>query len=350
MRDKDLKVCIYNGGWNIIKKSGIGKAIEHQTEIIKHQGISVIKRKFWRADIVHLNTVFPDSVFVALITKLLGGKVIYYGHSTMEDFRNSFVGSDVLAPFFKKWICFCYALGDVIITPTEYSKRILETYGIQKPIFAVSNGIDNSFWRNRRSANDGMKKIFLEKYHIPAGKKIVMSVGHYIERKGILDFIETAGKNQNMTFIWFGYTDPKLIPPEIRNAIRYAPDNLIFAGYVDSEELKKAYDFCDVFLFMSHEETEGIVVLEAMASGIPVIVRDIPVYEGWLKNGFNAYKFRSEEEAANMIQSVLENDMNYITENARYTAGERDYIRIGERMMRMYHEDINRKFYYKGCL
>ena len=51
-----------------------------------------------------------------------------------------------------------------------------------------------------------------------------------------------------------------------------------------------------------------------------------------------------------MIQSVLENDMNYIMENARYTAGERDYIRIGGRMMRMYHEDINRKFYYKGCL
>ena len=46
----------------------------------------------------------------------------------MEDFRSSFKGSNALAPLFKRWITFCYGLGDVVLTPTEYSRRLLESY------------------------------------------------------------------------------------------------------------------------------------------------------------------------------------------------------------------------------
>ena len=53
-----------------------------------------------------------------------GRPVVYYGHSTMQDFRDSFVGSNLLAPLFGRWIRFCYDLGDVVITPTPYSQQI----------------------------------------------------------------------------------------------------------------------------------------------------------------------------------------------------------------------------------
>lgn len=86
-----------------------------------------------RAGAVHINTVLPDSVLAALAAKLMGRKVIYYGHSTMEDFRRSFRGSDRLEPLFRKWITFCYSLGDVVLTPTEYSRRLLESYGLKPP-------------------------------------------------------------------------------------------------------------------------------------------------------------------------------------------------------------------------
>lgn len=46
-----------------------------------------------------------------------------------------------------------------------------------------------------------------------------------------------------------------------------------------------------LFCFMSHEETEGIVVLEALACCIPVLVRDIPVYEDWLADGKNVLRW-----------------------------------------------------------
>ena len=129
--------------WNCCK-SGVGSAIKHQKNMLKQADIE--EAKSWKeADIVHINTVFPDSVLAACLAKMQGKKVVYYGHSTMEDFRNSFIGSNRFAPLFKKWICFCYGLGDIVITPTEYSKGLLKSYGIQKKIYAVSNGVDTEF-------------------------------------------------------------------------------------------------------------------------------------------------------------------------------------------------------------
>ena len=74
-------------------------------------------------------------VLTALGARLRGKKVVWYGHSTMEDFRKSFRGSDLLAPLFRRWITFCYGLGDVVITPSEYSSHLLAGYGIRKPVY-----------------------------------------------------------------------------------------------------------------------------------------------------------------------------------------------------------------------
>ena len=49
-------------------------------------------------------------------------------------FKNGFIFSKQVSPLFKKWLIRCYNLGDVIITPTEYSKSILQSYGITRKI------------------------------------------------------------------------------------------------------------------------------------------------------------------------------------------------------------------------
>ena len=111
---------------------------------------------------------------------------------------------------------------------------------------------------------------------------MVISAGHTIERKGILDYIALARRMPWVKFIWFGHTPEHLLPRPIRKAVANAPPNLFFAGFVGQEELRDAYCGADVFAFLSLEETEGIVVLEALSCGIPVVLRDIPVYrDGW---------------------------------------------------------------------
>ena len=103
-----MKTYIYRGGFPIVEKSGVGKAIEHQEKMLN--AVEAPRAARWKeATVVHMNTVFPDSVIAAFIAKMQKKKVIYYGHSTMEDFKNSFIGSNLAAPIFKKWICFLSA-------------------------------------------------------------------------------------------------------------------------------------------------------------------------------------------------------------------------------------------------
>ena len=87
-------------------------------------------------------------------------KIVFHAHSTMEDFKNSFMFSNLLAPLYKKWLIHMYNYGDLIITPTPYSKSILESYGIKKPIYAISNGIDVKQFGYDQQKVEKFKKIF----------------------------------------------------------------------------------------------------------------------------------------------------------------------------------------------
>lgn len=329
-----MKILLYTGFLKFVEKSGIGKAVHHQQKAMEENNISYttdIKEAF---DIIQFNTIFPDSVFFALIAKLRRKKIVYYAHSTMEDFKNSFKGSNILAPFFKRWIMFCYKLGDIIITPTEYSKKLILGYGIKKSIFALSNGIDLSYFSN---SIEGAKR-FRRKYSLSDEQKVVISVGHYMERKGIRDFIKLAKRMPEVTFIWFGYTNPSIVPHIIHEEIKNAPSNVKFPGYVCSEALRDAYSGSDLFLFLTHEETEGIVLLEALAMKIQILIRDIPIYRDAFTNGQDIYKASTLDEFQNKIEKILSNELPSLKDSGYKLVEQKDIKNIGSHL----------KFIYEG--
>lgn len=329
-----MKVRIYAGSSRIVEKSGVGQAIHHQEEMLRRMGAAVTKKNERDADIVHINTVFPDSALAAVRAKRRGQFVICYGHSTMEDFRNSFRFSNRLAPLFLKWIRFLYSRGDLIITPTEYSRKLLESYGIRKPIVALSNGVDTDFFRPQPES----RRLFRKRYGLREEDRVVVTAGHFIERKGILEFIELARKLPDVRFFWFGTTSPKLITREVHEAMENKPENLEFPGFVSQAELRDAYCGSDLFCFMSREETEGIVVLEALASGVPVLVRDIPVYDGWLEHGKNVWKADSEDEFLRLTKGVLSGSLPDLTGAGRKTAEARSLETIGRNLLSIYQK------------
>lgn len=77
----------------------------------------------------------------------------------------------------------------------------------------------------------------------------------------------------HVKFMWFG--DVRLSNPtsKIKKLLKELPKNLILPGYVSGDIIKGAYGRADVFFFPSREETEGIVVLEALACKTPNIIK-----------------------------------------------------------------------------
>lgn len=274
-----MKVYIYTELQKKIEKSGVGRAFYHQRAALANAGITLVD-SVEEADVVHINTVMSHSYAMAKKLKRENIPLVYHAHSTMEDFCNSYVGSNLVAGVFKRWITNCYSMGDVIITPSEYSKSLLLNYGIKKEIYVISNGIDLDDYRR----SDEAGRRFRREYGFSDDDRVIVSAGLLIKRKGVHDFAELARRCPEYKFIWFGEADLNLVGREVRHAVKTAPDNLIFGGYVGKENIKAALSGADLFLFPSYEETEGIIVLEALAMKIPVLLRNIPVYDEWKRS------------------------------------------------------------------
>lgn len=93
-----MKVLLYSGGRQLVKESGVGRALSHQEQALSYGNVDFTENPKDDYDIVHINTVLPDAWAMAVKAQKEGKKVVYHGHSTREDFRNSFIGSNTFAP------------------------------------------------------------------------------------------------------------------------------------------------------------------------------------------------------------------------------------------------------------
>ena len=84
-----MKVLLYLEGKSILEKSGIGRALHHQMRALDLAGIPYTTDILGDYDVVHINTYGPRSLMLLHAAKRRGKKVIMHGHSTREDFENS---------------------------------------------------------------------------------------------------------------------------------------------------------------------------------------------------------------------------------------------------------------------
>ena len=332
-----MKVLLYTKDYDTVKESGVGKAIDHQIKALSLVGCDFTLDEGEDFDIVHINTVFPKSVSFANKAHRMGKKVVYHGHSTKEDFKNSFAFSNQIAPAFKAWLIHCYNKGDLVLTPTEYSKGILETYKLKSPIEVVSNGIDLNFWTKKA----GDRENFYKKYKLNPAKKSIISVGLPIKRKGIDDFIRLASRMPEYEFVWFGKLNPKVLPADIKKMMDKNIENLHFPGYISSEELREAYSGADLYVFLTHEETEGIVLLEALATKARTLIRDIEIFKKDYHDGVNIYKGKNLDEFESKIRGILDGDLKDLTKRAYEIAEAKSIKNTGLRLMECYERVLS---------
>lgn len=334
-----MKVLLYTEGLKIVGKSGLGKAIEHQKKALSYEGISYTIDPNDSYDIAHINFYGLKSHNLAKRLNKKGIPVVYHAHSTEEDYRDGFIGGKQTASLFKKWLIECYSLGDLIITPTNYSKKLLDNYGIGKKIYAISNGIELEYFK--RDEKLGQK--FRETYNFSKQDKVIIGIGLYIERKGIVDFVELAKRLPQYKFIWFGYSPLAASTKVVKTAVKTKLDNLTFAGYVEQDMIKAAMSGCDLYLFPTLEETEGIPIIEACACQTQALIRDIPIFERWLEDGKNVYKAKDVDEFEIKIKKILEGELPPVVQNAYKVAVERDLHQVGKDLKKVYKEAIQIK-------
>lgn len=213
-------------------------------------------------------------------------------------------------------------------------EKLLQGYkGLEnKKIYDVSNGIELEFFKK----DEKLGKKFRKTYGYTKDDKVIIGIGLYIERKGIIDFVELAKRMPEYKFIWFGYSPLIASGKKVRKAVNTKLDNLTFAGYVEQDVIKGAMSGCDLYLFPTLEETEGIPIIEACACKTDAIIRDIPIFDGWLIDGKNVYKAKNVDEFEEKIKLFFDGKIPSVAEKSYEVAKQRDLNKIGKKLKEIY--------------
>lgn len=326
-----MRVCLYLELEKRLKCSGISTAIKNQRKALSLNGVeytnSLTHNEF---DIVHINIMGPKSLYIAKKMKRLGKKVILHAHVTADDFRNSYMFSNLIAPFLKKYLTYYYNQADLVICPSEYTKSVLEGYGVKKEIRVISNGIDTEKFK---FSGEGRSK-FRKKFNIDG--IAILSVGHVFIRKGISTFADVGRSFPDNMFLWIGRRYKNLEEFRVSGIVNSAPNNVKFLEYI--EDIVSAYSGSDIFFFPSFCENQGIVLLEAAACRRPILVRDISTYNGWFNDGVNCLKAKTDDEFRVKLRKLIEDEQlrKNLADNAYTLSKEHSLEKIGAKLKEVY--------------
>ncbi len=197
---------------------------------------------------------------------------------------------------------------DYITTPSEIAKKVMQANGVKKDITVVSNGIDLGRFRPRPKEE---ARSVAQKYGLSNEDKNILFVGR-LEKEKNIDVLIRAMKivsremPAKLLICGFGSGEEKLT-----QLIReLALENYVkFLGKVPDEDLVKLYNFADLFATASTVELQGLVVMEAMASGLPIVSSDGMALPELVRDGINGLIFPSGDyaAAAEKILTVLGN-------------------------------------------
>lgn len=334
-----------------LQRSGIGTSVRHQRAALADTDVELLRSPwngtspsnaalkravgdslFESYDVAHCNLAGPGSFAVTEHAERNGIPLVLHAHVTREDFAGSFRGSTAIGPVLERYLRWFYSRADLVICPSEYTRGILRSYPVTAPIRTVTNGVD-------RGALERFEKLrgeFRERFDLDG--VVVFSVGNVFERKGLTAFCRLAERTP-YDYVWFGpYDTGPHASPTVRRWVENPPTNVTFTGWVD--DIRGAYAAGDIYLFPTKAENQGIAVLEAMACGKAVVLRDIPVFEEFYTDGKDCLKCETVDEFRTAIKRLAEDPdlRRRLGEAARETASEHRLERVAEGLLDAYEE------------
>lgn len=223
-------------------------------------------------DIVHIHTPFVAHYLGIKLARLLGVPCVETYHTFFEDYLHHYLPwvPTSLARGLARLISRrqCNAV-DAIVAPSQPMLDVLRQYGVTTNAEVIPTGLQpNSF-----APADGA--AFRVKYGIVPERPLMLYVGRVAFEKNI-DFLlrmahELRKKQPDVLLLITGEGPAQASLYELSIELNLQ-DNIQFIGYLDrNTELNACYKAADVFVFSSKSETQGLVLLEAMAQGVPVV-------------------------------------------------------------------------------
>ncbi len=251
-----------------------------------------------KLDIVHTHSPFTMGFFGWRVAKLQKIPRVSTFHTLLSEYVSyvSKLGKIILKPITWEFCKSFYNRHRKLIAPSKMLKKTLRDHGIRKPVEVIPTGINTDFFRPSDKTK-ARKKLGMD------GEKIFLCLGRLGHEKNI-DVIIRAFENVNAKLVIAGRgpAERKLKKLTVGLGLQ---NKVIFKGFI-SEKLKPIYySAVDALLIASEAETQGLVVVEAMACGTPVIGADSLALSEIICDGKNGHLFEpgNVEELTEKIET-----------------------------------------------
>jgi glycosyltransferase involved in cell wall biosynthesis len=223
-------------------------------------------------DLVHIQTPFIAHYAGVRCARRLGVPCVATYHTFFEEYLHHYVPvmprvlSRFLARSFTRSQC---AAVQALIAPSEPMRTVLEAYGVRTPVHVLPTGLAPDRFRS----GDG--RAFRERAGIGAHRPLVTYVGRVAHEKNIgflLEMFALVQQSLPEALLVIAGEGPARAALRAEVSARGLDAQVHFAGYLARDsELLDCYAAADVFVFASRTETQGLVLLEAMAQGAPIV-------------------------------------------------------------------------------
>lgn len=219
------------------------------------------------ADVVHLQFPFWLS-FAALAAARRANKPVVAGFHVQPEnaLHNVGIRSPVINDaVYRLWVDHLYSYASCVVCPSAFAERKLRAYGLSTETAVISNGIPDDITPNGPSAREPGHQ----------GSFLVVTLGRLASEKRQNVVIEAVRRSRHARKIKLIVAGTGPLEAQVKELAKTLP-NHAEVGFVPRERLLQLLRSADLFVHASEVELEGIAVMEAMGSGLPVVVADAP--------------------------------------------------------------------------
>jgi len=292
-------------------------------------------------DVVQLSTPGPLCLTTLLAARLMGISVVANYHTEIPKYAQELTNDLTITSIMSSFTGWFYRQADQVIVPSKSARESVCSMGVPAEIISIlPRGVNTSLF------NVGKKTETCLCNHAAENSRKILYVGRISREKG-LDVLLGAFKEVNGqcpdTELFVVGDGPYREELEKKNT----NPNVHFPGYRRGEELARIYASSDIFAFPSATDTFGNVVLEAMSSGLPVIVVNQGGAHEQVFNGLNGYTVNAgaAEEMAGRILALLKDEglRARMSLAARQHASSRSMKKSAEAHWKLYVEMSGKK-------
>jgi glycosyltransferase involved in cell wall biosynthesis len=291
-------------------------------------------------DVLHVNGMYPLFSDVAIFEawKNRAPVVLNYHFDPVSPLSYLSPFSTIygkLAPFVMK------KATAIVATGKSYIKSSPILSSASKDIQVIPNAVEDNFFD---TPSQSQLFSLRNKLNIADTEKIILFVGQLKRFKGIdvlLKAFKIINSKVRCKLLIVGKGPDESFLRNLASQLGLSK-NVIFAGYVDDAELPLHYHICDVYVLPSVQRIEnfGITLLEAMASGKPVISSDLPGPNEIVENQVNGFLFQPGDFRflASLLIELLGNEEKASTMGAagRLKAADYSWKKVSSRFLSLY--------------